>query len=145
MTISNEALSETFIADAIFEIKVDKRPSLDEKLQYTRVAQRAITVILDGFVEGTSNSQKIILTNEARKFINEQAYADLIAPCTEWSCLVTKGNVTRCETRIYAMRANAYLRLSCLNKRSRHWTKIALYAGSRKHRTTAIYAERGHV
>ena len=65
MTISNEALSETFFADAIFNIKVDKRPSLDEKLQYTRVAQRAITAILDGFVEGTSNSQKIILTNEA--------------------------------------------------------------------------------
>ena len=52
MTISNEALRETFIADAIFEIKVDERPSLDEKLQYTRVAQRAITAILDGFVEG---------------------------------------------------------------------------------------------
>ena len=96
MTISNEALSETFIADAIFIVKVDKRPSLDEKLQYTRVAQRAITAILDGFVEGTSNSQKIILTDETRKFINEQAYADLIAPCTEWSCLVTK-NVARCE------------------------------------------------
>ena len=94
MTISNEAL---IIADAIFGKKVDKRPSLDEKLQYTRFAQRAITVILDGFVEGTSNSQKIKLTHEARKFINEQAYADIIAPCTEWSCLVTKDNVARCE------------------------------------------------